>query len=274
MRRTALASVAMLALAVLLTAAFSSPDVPRVTIAQWASADRYDFLTTAVSELEGTSESGRSGGRDLVLAPLAQTAPDAKLTAALRRYGRAPLQSRLAWLKEYTAGLDYARGEVFGSTRLPPGAYGPVPVLLSHLLTLARTGALDAAPASDPTKPLLFLGDGEWLERLAQQQHLLSGQWGMMNETGNYPGQPWLWLPAYLYQVSPFATSHSVDAEVWGIMALLSLALVLVPWLPGVRSLPRWLPVYRLIWRDYYRVTEARDASRGSRPAARPSGSR
>jgi hypothetical protein len=31
------------------------------------------------------------------------------------------------------------------------------------------------------------------------------------------------------------------------------LVFVLVPFIPGVRSIPRWIPVQRLIWRDYYR---------------------
>ncbi len=31
-------------------------------------------------------------------------------------------------------------------------------------------------------------------------------------------------------------------------MALLSLGLLLLPWIPGVRSLPRHLGVHRLIW--------------------------
>jgi hypothetical protein len=25
------------------------------------------------------------------------------------------------------------------------------------------------------------------------------------------------------------------------------------PFIPGIRSIPRWVPVHRLIWRDYYR---------------------
>jgi hypothetical protein len=33
---------------------------------------------------------------------------------------------------------------------------------------------------------------------------------------------------------------------------------VLVPFIPGVRSIPRWIPVHRLIWRDYYRGRAAR----------------
>ena len=34
---------------------------------------------------------------------------------------------------------------------------------------------------------------------------------------------------------------------------LLTLALILVPFIPGLRSIPRWSRGYRLIWRDYYR---------------------
>jgi hypothetical protein len=81
----------------------------------------------------------------------------------------------------------------------------------------------------------------------------LSGdQWGMMNETGNFPGQAWLWLYTFWYQVSPFNSSANADAQVWGIMALLSLVLVFVPFIPGLRSIPRLVPIYRLIWRQHY----------------------
>ncbi len=41
-------------------------------------------------------------------------------------------------------------------------------------------------------------------------------------------------------------------------MMVLTLALVLVPFIPGVRSIPRKIPIYRLIWRDYYRSVEKR----------------
>ena len=47
----------------------------------------------------------------------------------------------------------------------------------------------------------------------------------MMNETGNYPGQPWMWLYTFWYQVKPFSTSGNADALVWGLMALLTLDL-------------------------------------------------
>ncbi len=75
----------------------------------------------------------------------------------------------------------------------------------------------------------------------------------MMNETGNYPGQPWMWLYTFWYQVPPFSTSDNADAQVWALMMLLTLGLALVPFIPGVRSIPRLIPIHRLIWRDYYR---------------------
>jgi hypothetical protein len=78
----------------------------------------------------------------------------------------------------------------------------------------------------------------------------------MMNETGSYPGQAWLWLYTMWYQIPPFSSSGNADALVFGIMFVLTLALILVPFIPGLRSLPRWIPVYRVIWRDHYRHLE------------------
>jgi hypothetical protein len=125
---------------------------------------------------------------------------------------------------------------------------------------MARSGALDGALISTDrfyqtnfTKSLLFLSDGGFLESLASQQNLLGSQWGMMNETGNYPGQAWLWLYTFWYQVPPFSTSDNADAQIWALMAIFSVGLVGLPFIPGVRSLPRLIPLYRLIWRDYYR---------------------
>jgi hypothetical protein len=77
----------------------------------------------------------------------------------------------------------------------------------------------------------------------------------MMNETGSYPGQSWLWLYTFWYQIKPFSTSANADILVMTIMGVLSLAFILVPLIPGIRDIPRWIPVYRLIWRDYYKAS-------------------
>ena len=63
----------------------------------------------------------------------------------------------------------------------------------------------------------------------------------MMNETGSYPGQVWLWLYTFWYQIAPFNTSDNADAQIWALMMLLSLAFICIPFIPGLRSLPRHL---------------------------------
>jgi hypothetical protein len=99
---------------------------------------------------------------------------------------------------------------------------------------------------------LLFLADSGYLANLASNQHLTGDQWGMMNETGSYPGQAWLWLYTFWYQIAPFNTSASGDALVFATMGVLSLVLLFVPFIPGLRSIPRKLKIYRLIWREHY----------------------
>lgn len=290
----AVAAVALLTL--ILSAIFSSPDVKPVTIAGWAKADPADFMATALSELDGTSGVAGYGppythvagaGQDIVsgisiqraigvqipidsakafvLGPLsipAQTDP--QLRTALRAYEAALAEQQQGWTAAYGKALESAHFGA-GAPTLPQGDYGPVATMMAGLLADARSGGLDGALIStdrfyqtDFTKSLLFLADGGHLESLAEQQHLLGSQWGMMNETGNYPGQAWLWLYSFWYQVPPFSTSEDADAQIWAIMAVLSLGLVFLPFIPGVRSLPRRLGVYRLIWRDYYREAEAR----------------
>jgi len=141
-----------------------------------------------------------------------------------------------------------------------PGDYGPVPALTGALLAMAQQGTLDPVLGAkgsfyntDYKASILFLGDGTYFPGLADAQHLTGDQWGMMNETGNYPGQSWLWLFSALYQVEPLKSSPDADVLVVFSMVILTLLLTLVPFIPGLRSLPRRIPVHRLIWRDYYK---------------------
>ena len=78
---------------------------------------------------------------------------------------------------------------------------------------------------TDYTDPLLFIADGTYMANLAGVRHLQGDQWGMMNETGNFPGQPWLWLYTFWYQVAPMNSSSNGDVEVWAIMMALTLLL-------------------------------------------------
>jgi hypothetical protein len=301
-KELAIALVGTLALVVVLAAVLSSPDVPSVTIQSWAREQPVDLVSTATAELAGTTVSSGYGApyndgsdavqslgffspqswagvrlpvdsaQDFVLKPLqASSAGNADLTAALSQYNGASDSQRAAWLDAYTRALQDAKAED-GQVTVAAGDYGPLPVMMSSLLQISRAGALDGYLLSsggfyqtDYTRPLLFMGDGAYLSTLAGDQHLLGSQWGMMNETGSYPGQTWLWLYTLWYQVPPFNGNPNADLMVVIAMAVLSAALVLVPFIPGVRSIPRWLPVHRLIWRDYYRGGPG--ASATERPA-------
>ena len=287
-----IALVVVTALVVVLAILFSSPDDRPVTIQQWARTDPSDFVATAVTELDGSSEVATYGppynhtpgagqkigplnlqsaagvhfpintSQDFVLNPLRSIPGNAALTEALRAYQAAPPAQRTAWTDAYTKGLDAAKFPG-GIPQLPPGDYGPVAPMMASLAGLAATGGLDGALLNSNqfyqtnyTKPLLFLSGGGYFESRAEDQHLLGTQWGMMNETGSYPGQVWLWLYTFWYQIAPFNTSDNADAQIWALMLLLSLAFICIPVIPGLRGLPRHLGVHRLIWRDHYRRVE------------------
>jgi hypothetical protein len=195
-----------------------------------------------------------------VIAPLQAIPGQPTLQSAISTYQSASSKQQTAWTDAYTKALGNAKANPDGSISVATGDYGPVPTMMDSLLSFAQSGGLDGALLTsrefyqtDYTKPLLFMADGGVLSGRAKDQHLLGDQWGMMNETGSYPGQVWLWLYTFWYQIDPFKTSTNADILVMSVMGVLSLAFVLVPLIPGISDLPRRIPVYKLIWRDHYR---------------------
>jgi len=288
----------------LLAVLFSSPDEHPVTIRSWSANAPVDFAQTAITELDGTSGTAGYGppynatpgasqslgpvslesffgvhhpvdtAQDYVIGPLRSLTDRPEVQAAVDRYQSASSSQQQAWTMAYEKAVANATVEN-GRLVVPRGDYGPVGVMMVALQQMAQSGALDGALLSskqfygtDYTKPLLFIADGSYMANLAQAQHLTGDQWGMMNETGNYPGQAWLWLYTLWYQVPPMKTSSNADVEVWAIMMVLTLGLILLPFIPVLRSIPRWVPVYRLIWRDHYRRS---DAGRSDLPPPAPS---
>jgi hypothetical protein len=281
-----IALVVMTGLSLALAAVFSSPDDPSITLSGWAKAAPDDVVATAAGELAGTTTSAtygppynhaspgqsvlgmplqRWGGAglpissaDLVLQPLESVSGDSALTQALAQW-RA--MSEVQQVRDATAYADaLAKAPGGDPAQVAGGSYGPVPELTSAFLSLARSGGLEGALTSngnfyggDQTRTMLLLSDGAYLEDRAVADHLGGDQWGMMNEVGNYPGQPWMWLYTFWYQVKPFSTSENADAQVWLLMMVLTLALMFLPWIPGLREIPRLVPVHRLIWREHYR---------------------
>ena len=268
----------------------SSPDEAPVTIASWSGHAPVDFAQTAITELDGSSATATYGppynatpgasqslgplslerlagvhipidtAQTDVLGPLASLPGNPAVHGALRQYDAATAAQRQTWAAAYERAVSHA---VFTNGRLqvPAGQYGPVALMMSSLEQMAQSGALDGALlrskqfyGTDYTKPLLFIADGTYMANLAQRQHLAGDQWGMMNETGSYPGQAWLWLYTLWYQVPPMNTSGNGDVLVWAIMMGLTLLLIFLPFIPGLRSIPRAIPIYRLIWRRHYQA--------------------
>jgi hypothetical protein len=290
LKEATVATAIALILVVALSALLSSPDDPPVTVATWAKIAPADFVATAASELAGSSETATYGppynstsgsaqsllfspasiigvrlpidaAQTFVLAPLEKIAPtDATLAAELDRYRAASSATQTSWNNAYAKAVLKVtfRG---GTAVVPQAADGPIPGMIATELTLARSGALDADLISnqafygtDFTKPLLFLEDGQYFANQATADHLTGAQWGVMNETGSYPGQPWLWLYTLWYQVPGFDNSANVDLIAIYLTGAATVLLLAVPFIPGLRDIPRVIPVHRLIWRDWYRL--------------------
>jgi len=268
---------------------FSSPDLKPVTIQEYAAKMPVDFLQTALSELDGSSTTGTYGppynngtgsvqslgffapqewagvhqpvnSADLVLEPLKKEAtPGSPLALALSRWFSASSRQQAIWEKNFGKALNKA---TFANGRftIRPGNYGPLKEMMLAYYQAGITGGLDALLSASNhiyqvnyTKPLLFLNDGSYLPEVVGKQHLLPNQWGMMNETGGWPGQAWLWLYTFWYQIPPFNTSSSADLMVFLIMIVLSAGLAAFPYLPVINKIPEWIPLHRFIWRNYYK---------------------
>ena len=304
LKEGSIAAVVILVLTVGLAALLSSPDVPPVTVASWAKVAPADFLGTAASELDGSSHTAGYGppyntngspqkilfspanwfgvtmpidtAQTFVLAPLAAVAPtDPALAAALATYNAASASQQNTWATNY--GTAVAKVTFSNGTPVVPAANdGPVPVMLATELTLARSGAIDTDLlaqrgfyGTDFTKPLLFLNDGMYYVNAATAMHLTGTQWGIMNETGSYPGQPWLWLYQLWYQLPGFRTSANADLIAIYLTGAATLLLLAIPFIPGLRDIPRWIPVHRLVWRDWNKQQASGTASQ---PESEPAG--
>jgi len=297
-----IATVVILILTVGLASLLSSPNVPPATVRSWVQVVPADFLATAGTELDGSSLTATYGppyntngtpqsewfapanwagvrqpidaAQTFVLGPLTSAAAtDPTLAAALATYKAAPPDQQVKWAAAYGKAVTKVRF-VNGVPVVPAANDGPVPVMLASELALARSGAIDAdLSASQPfygtdfTKPLLFLEDGAYYADKATAEHLTGDQWGVMNETGSYPGQPWLWLYQLWYHLPGWRNSANIDLIAIYMTGLATLLLLAIPFIPGLRDIPRWIPVHRLIWRDWNRRSAGPVDQSGARPA-------
>jgi hypothetical protein len=292
-REGGIAVVVVLGLVVVLSVVFSAPVVHSVTLKQWAIAAPQDFAATTLTELAGSSASATYGppynngtqqvqtivgsfslqtlvgvhmpvnsSHDFVIAPLTAFATiNPTLQTSLNQWQNASAAQQQAWSQAAISSTLKIEG-----TTVSLGGHGdtgPLAPLLSTMLAAAQGGALDAQLVQSSgnvfsmnySKPLLYIADGQYLGQIANHYNLKGDQWGIMNQIGSWPGQPWLWWYAMWYNVpGPIRAIHGYS-DIYAIIYAgpVVLLILLIPFIPGVRSIPRYLKVYRLIWRPYYR---------------------
>jgi hypothetical protein len=215
---------------------------------------------------------------DLVLAPVSQLlAPyNPLVAAAISRYkaaggdlapGVAAPQlvssQQATWLSNYAKALAKPSAKFTPtSVTVPPGNYGPVPVIIRAELTIAHNGSLDGyfqgsqqQMNTNTYQATMFFSDGTLWANIATAQGIAGSQWGVMNELWNFPGQVWLWLYAGMYQIPALnpSTNANLDLDVGLLMIVFGFLLpMFAPWIPGINRIPRWIPFYKIIYRKYY----------------------
>ncbi len=303
-----IATIIVSIITLLMAGILSSPDDPSVTVQRWATQSPKNFVGTAAMELDGSALAASYGppynngtaavqqvgpvnwqklagitqplqaGQAFVVMPLGKLAPTTPaLAAALATYRAASPGQQHGWAAAYDSAISKLKTSLPRSGLLPVPAAGPVPVMMQYELKMAQSGALDANLlaqhpfyGTDYTKPLLFVADGQYYVNQALKLHLTGDQWGVMNETESYPGQPWLWLYQMWYHVPPFSNSASVDIWAVYLTGLCTILLLLVPFIPGLRDIPRAIPLYRLVWRSWYRTARGQQPGGATATPAEP----
>ena len=92
-----------------------------------------------------------------------------------------------------------------------------------------------------------------------------AGQWYNAVPPLCRPGQQWLGFTSVWYQLPAFnapddqtdgftrTLTDNADVIIAAILVVLLFTFALTPWIPVLRDLPRWIPLHRLVWKQYYR---------------------
>jgi hypothetical protein len=228
---------------------------------------------------------------DFVLAPVSQLAAPSSpvVAAAVSRYkaaggdlspgapaGQVASSQQTTWLNNYAKALAASSAKFTPtSITVKAGNYGPVPVIITAELAIADNGSLDGyfqgsqqQLSTNTTLGTMFFSDSMLWGNIAEAQGVGGDQWGVMNELWNFPGQVWLWLYAGMYQIPALASNNpNLDLDVGLLMVLFGFLLpMFAPWIPIINRIPRWIPLYKIIYRNYYRSAEG-----GQPPASAPS---
>src|SRR5437867_735754 len=198
------ALVGIAALTLVLAAVLSSPDVPPVTIAGWAQTDPVDFVTTATSELQGSTTSAGYG---------------APYNNAGGEQSWGPIAPQI-WFGQR---IPVDSAGAFVIQPLKTASYGN-----SELGT--ALSQWDSANADQQTAWLSAYADALGKATVKDAKVAVAdGDYGIIGVIGGTAGLGIIIL-----------------------MTALTVALALVPLMPVLRDIPRWLPIHRLSWKEYY----------------------
>jgi hypothetical protein len=268
-----LLSVVLLVLVAVLAAAVGSPNWPRDSIAAVTKDNPGGAVLAFTQELDGTATSTSNAaefgmgdpGQVFVLGPLRQVAPlwRADVRAALAAYDAASPQQQQAWAKAYDDALGTimpSGGGEMGGTPSPDfskidtlkGDFGPVPVLVKADLQLAQNGFLEqyleaVQPGHSYHLTNIWLYDHPNLLNTAVAEGLTDDQWGMVKERGFSVGPWYLVIPAVFHVYFPYGVTGQ-GFVIWNLL-FAAILLFVVPLVPGVRDIPRYLKLYRFIYR-------------------------
>jgi hypothetical protein len=279
-------SVVLLALVAVLAAAVGSPNWPRDTIAGATKDNPGGAVLAFTQELDGTASSSGNAqefgmgdpGQVFVLGPLRAAVPllgqislsnlpalqVSDVQQAISTYDAAGSVQQMTWASNYDKALGTITpsggGNMSAGTPSPDytkigalkGDFGPVPVLVEADLYLAQNGYLEQYLQSvDPGHSFhlvnIWLYDHPNMLNTAVDQGLTDDQWGMVKERG-FPVGPWyLAIPAVFHVYFP-AGSTGQGFVLWNLL-FAAILLFVVPLIPGLRDIPRYLKLYRFIYR-------------------------
>ena len=214
-----------------------------------------DFVLAPVSQLAAPSNPAVAAAVSLYKAAGGDLAPGASADQVAS-------SQQMTWLNNYAKALAATSAKVTStSITVKAGNYGPVPVIIAAELAIAANGSLDGyfqgsqqQLSTNTTPATMFFSDGTLWYTIAQAQGVAGSQWGVMNELWNFPGQVWLWLYSGMYQIPALASNNSnLDLDVGLLMIVFGFLLpTFAPWIPGINRIPRWIPLYKIIYRKYY----------------------
>lgn len=269
---------------------FGVPEKQPLTIKAYASAHPVAFEQVALNALDGQGALASYGppynngdasvqtgiqqaigvihpvhaNTDFILKPLSMAASlNPAITPALRTFERASTPQQARW--ESAFGRALAKGVYKNGAVATPKAHdGPLPTLMNATLALGKSGLMSGSlirnqaivTRFDNQNYLLFL-QGTPLQTNPATQSMLGSNWGIIHPAVNgFPGAWWMTIPTWIYQWSFVANNSAADALALGIGFLFWLVLALIPWIPGLNQVPRYLGVHRLIWKEFYRDHE------------------